>query len=75
MDEINETGESVVVTKHGKPQVVVCPVQRPATGFVGLMAGVTRIFDDLDESPIPPREWHVVSAPDRVLDPSSSDNP
>lgn len=74
MDEINETGESVVVTKHGKPVVVVSAAQRPVTGFVGLMAGVTRIFDDLEAPAIPPEEWRVVSAPDRV-DSSSSDNP
>lgn len=75
MDEINETGESMVVTKHGRPVVVVSPAPRPATRFIGLMAGVTRIFDDLETPAIPPSEWHVVSAPDRVMDPGSSDSP
>jgi len=75
MDEINETGESMVVTKHGKPVVVVSPVPRPVTGFVGLMAGTTRIFDDLEGPAIPPGEWNMVSAPDRLMDPSSSESP
>ena len=75
MDEINETGEPVVVTKHGKPVVVVAPAPRPAIGFVGLMTGVTRILDDLDAPAIPPAEWNIVSNPHRLLDHGRPERP
>ena len=70
MDEINETGESIVVTKHGRPVVIISPAPREATGLVGFMTGVTRILDDLDEPATPAEEWDIVSNPDRIVDPS-----
>lgn len=48
MDEVAETGEGVVITKHGKPVAELVPHggKRPATLF-GLHKGVMKIKGDI----------------------------
>ena len=72
MDEINETGDTLIVTKHGKPVAVVGPARRDKGSLWGFMEGTTRILGDIDGSAIPPDDWDIVSDPDRVFDSASA---
>ena len=47
MDEVNETGEELVVTKRGKPMVRLVPVQSKARSFFGAMKGTATIHGDI----------------------------
>ena len=49
MDEVNETGQEIVITKRGKPVSRLVPYrQRPATLF-GMFAGQIEILGDIIE--------------------------
>ncbi len=59
MDEVAETGESVVITKHGVPIAEMVPVKRkPATLFGAMKGSVTFMGDII--SPIDV-EWEAQS--------------
>jgi antitoxin (DNA-binding transcriptional repressor) of toxin-antitoxin stability system len=49
MDEINATGETVTVTKNGRPVAEMRPVGRARRGFFGRNRGRIEIRGDLDE--------------------------
>ena len=61
LDEVSKTGESVTVTKRGKPIAVVAPpqLQSGQPYRLGLFAGKTTIIGDLIE-PLDV-EWEVLS--------------
>lgn len=47
MDEVNQTGEEIVITKYGKPVSILKPYRTvPATLF-GLHKGKIKSYDDL----------------------------
>ena len=47
MDEVAETGESIVIAKHGKPVSKLSPyIKKPATLF-GALKGSVRIKGDI----------------------------
>ncbi|MYD77446.1 MAG: type II toxin-antitoxin system Phd/YefM family antitoxin [Gammaproteobacteria bacterium] len=47
-----ESGESVTITRHGQPVVVLHPVQHtPTVPKIGSMKGKIEITDDFDELP------------------------
>ena len=49
MDEVNDTGEEIVITKRGKPVSRLVPYrQRPASPF-GMFAGQIEILGDIIE--------------------------
>jgi prevent-host-death family protein len=49
MDEVNETGEEIIVTKNGRPTARLVPY-RPTPGtWFGADRGIIRILGDLDE--------------------------
>ena len=60
MDEINEIGDTLIVTKHGKPVAVVGPAYRDRGGLWGFMEGTTCILGDIDSPAIPAVEWGMV---------------
>ncbi|MCQ3810644.1 MAG: type II toxin-antitoxin system prevent-host-death family antitoxin [Acidimicrobiia bacterium] len=68
MDEVAETGQAVIVTKHRKPVAKLVPMPAPG-GIVGLFKGVMTVSGDIDEPPIPLDEWEVFSNPEQVVDP------
>ncbi len=44
MDNVNDTHEELIVTKHGKPVVKVIPFKgKPKHGIIGFMAGTVTI--------------------------------
>jgi len=47
-----ESGESVTITRHGEPVVMLHPVQHnPTVPKIGSMKGKIEIADDFDELP------------------------
>lgn len=47
-----ESGESVTITRHGEPVVILHPVQHsPTVAKIGSMKGKIEIADDFDELP------------------------
>lgn len=67
MDEVQETGMVIVVTKHRRPVVRVSPYREERPALVGSCAGQLRIIADIDDDPaIPPDDWEMLADhPDR----------
>ena len=67
MDEVNENGGEIVITKNGKPVSRLVPYhEKPVTWF-GADRGKLKILGDII-SPIDV-EWEAQSDPDRVINP------
>ena len=67
MDEVRATGETLIVTKHGRPVAAVVPyVEQATTNIIGWSDDI-RITWDVEEPAIPPERWQVLSDPDGVL--------
>ena len=67
MDEVAATGETIIVTKHGRPVAELRPVERPRRGFFGRDHGKIVIHGDLEGLPCRsrrrrgvPRSWSKV---------------
>jgi prevent-host-death family protein len=51
MDEVNNTHEEVVITKHGKPVAKLVPYsEKPAKPFFGYMKNSVKVTGDITES-------------------------
>ena len=60
MDEVQETGREIVVTKHRRPVVRVSPFRPERPRLVGSCVGQLRIVDDIDGEPaIPADDWEM----------------
>lgn len=49
MDEVNETGEEIVITKNGKPVSKLVPYREKVKSLFGLHRGKVACRDDLIE--------------------------
>ena len=49
MDRVNETGEEIVITKHGKPVSILKPYRTVPKTLFGLHKGIVESKDDLIE--------------------------
>lgn len=49
LDEVNETGEEIVITKNGKPVSKLVPYREKAKSLFGLHRGKISSHDDLIE--------------------------
>jgi len=58
MDQVAESGQSVVVTKHGKPVVQIIPIESDGSEIFGFLAGKGRIAGDI-ENTIPVSDWNL----------------
>ena len=47
MDEINETGDVVTITKHGRPVARLVPFDRPHKSLWGVHAGQIEVNGDI----------------------------
>lgn len=56
MDEVAASGETLTVTKNGRPVVELRPAIRPKRGFFGRNRGKIAIHGDLDEVRM---EWQL----------------
>ncbi len=63
IDEMNEDGQPITITKRGKPVAVLKPVEDvgPASrSIVGIMKGSVLRYDDPFEPAIDPMEWDAM---------------
>jgi prevent-host-death family protein len=58
MDEIQSTGEPVVITKRGKAVVKVVPVREKPEDIFGYMKGKAKIVGDIMNS-VPLEDWNL----------------
>jgi prevent-host-death family protein len=59
MDDVQATGEPVIITKRGKPVVKVVPVESESELF-GFMAGKFRIVGDIESPVVPLKQWKIM---------------
>jgi len=60
MDDVNATGEPVIITKRGTPVAKVIPVMSKKQDLFGFMAGEVKIVGDIESPVIPLEEWEVM---------------
>ncbi len=73
MDEVNETGEEIVITKHGKPVSRLVPAEERKPLF-GMFKDQIKITGDIMSPAVPAEEWEAISNPDRLLNPDLPPN-
>jgi len=56
MDEVQKSGEPVLITKRGKPVAKLVPVSRPGEDIFDFMAGKVKIIGDIMNS-TPLEDW------------------
>ena len=57
MDQVSQTGEPVVITKHGKPVVKLVPAEKQADDIFDYMAGKAKIVGDIVGPVTPAEDW------------------
>ena len=60
MNDIQATGEPVIVTKRGKPVVKVIPAEPEKGDILGFMAGEFEIVGDIESPVVPPSHWKIM---------------
>lgn len=50
MDRVSESGESVVITKHGTAVAKLVPVETETREILGFMKGKARITGDIEDT-------------------------
>jgi prevent-host-death family protein len=58
MDRVQQSGEPVVITKHGKPVVQLVPAQKNEDDIFGYMIGKARIVGDVMNT-VPLKVWNL----------------
>ena len=59
MDKVLQTGEPVVITKHGKPVAKLVPADQSADDIFGFMVGKVKIVGDIVSSVTPLSDWEL----------------
>jgi prevent-host-death family protein len=59
MDDVQSTGEPVIVTKRGSPVVKVVPVQATDGELFGFMAGKFKVVGDIESPLVPLKLWKI----------------
>jgi len=59
MDQVNKTGEPVVITKHGRPVAKLVPLKRDPDSIFGDLAGTVRILGDIESPAAAPEDWNA----------------
>ena len=68
MDEVNETGTEILITKHGRPVSRLVPAVRSAPQMWGRYRDVVRISGDIVSPALPLDAWDAISDPaDRII--------
>jgi len=57
MDQVFESGEPVLITKHGKPVAKLVPAEKQRDDIFGYMAGKAKIVGDIVGSTTPLEDW------------------
>ena len=58
MDEVAATGDTLVITKRGRPVAKVAPVETKRQSLLGLYKGRGLILGDI-MSPLPDEDWEL----------------
>ncbi len=59
MNDIQATGEPVIVTKRGKPVVKVIPIKPEKDDIFGFMADKFDIVGDIESPVVPLKDWKI----------------
>jgi prevent-host-death family protein len=59
MDRVQKTGESVLITKHGKPVAKLSPAAASPEDVFGYMAGKVKIVGDIVGPITPLEDWET----------------
>jgi len=59
MDDVNATGEPVLITKRGVPVAKIVPVSSKKQDLFGFMAGRFEIVGDIESATLPLEAWEV----------------
>jgi prevent-host-death family protein len=59
MDNVQSTGEPVIVTKRGTPVVKVVPIQAGGDDLFGFMAGKFKVVGDIESPLVPLKHWKI----------------
>lgn len=62
MDEVNETGTTIVITKRGRPVSRLVPVERERRGISGMFPELAGLVDDPSETVIDPEDVRALEA-------------
>ena len=57
MDTVLQTGEPVLITKHGKPVAKLVPAEQTSNDVFGYMAGKVKIVGDIVGPVTPLGDW------------------
>jgi len=57
MDKVANSGEPIVITKHGKPVVKLVPAENRADDIFDYMAGKAKVVGDIVGPVTPPEDW------------------
>ena len=60
MNDVQTTGEPVIVTKRGKPVVKVIPAELEKNDLFGFMAGKFKIVGDIEAPVVPLKHWKIM---------------
>lgn len=60
MNDVQATGEPVIVTKRGTPVVKVVPIEPRKDNLFGFMAGEFKIIGDIERPVVPMKQWKVM---------------
>jgi len=60
MNDVQATGEPVIVTKRGTPVVKGVPVEPRKNNLFGFMAGEFKITGDIESPVVPLKQWKVM---------------
>lgn len=58
MEKVVESGQPVMVTKHGKPMVQISPIESDENEIFGFLIGKGKIAGDIENS-IPVSDWNL----------------
>jgi prevent-host-death family protein len=59
MDRVQKTGESVLITKHGKPVARLSPAPSAPEDVFGYMAGKVKVVGDIVGPVTPFEDWET----------------
>ena len=59
MDEVQKTGEPVLITKHGKPVAKLVPAPAPPDDIFDYMKGKAKIVGDIVGPITPEEDWEL----------------
>lgn len=60
LDEVGESGESLVITKRGRPVAEIVPVRSSYRDWAGSMRDQITFIGDIVSPAVDPEEWEVL---------------